>query len=294
MTDAPGTPPVPGRPERSEHSGPPGGAARPGEPSWRPRLVALDVDGTLIPYADFHASPSPAVTEAVARVKSGGAEAIVSTGRSLHSTFHVFDALDMESGLAVCSNGAVIVDLETREPIDVVTFDALEPVRYFAEQIPDAILAVEELGQGFRISGENVNFEFDGMVEVVPHEELVKGPVTRLVVRWHEGDRDRLRAIAAEMGLPAVDYAIGYTAWLDIMPSGVSKAEALDKVCFRLGIGPADVLAIGDGHNDMEMLEWAGWGVAMGNAPADVQAVANEVGPHVDDDGVAQVISRYF
>ena len=266
----------------------------PGQEGWRPRLVALDVDGTLIPYADFHAAPSQPVTDAVARVREHGAEPIISTGRSLHSTYHVFDALSMHSGLAVCSNGAVIVDLETRSPIDVVTFDALDSVRYFAEEIPDAILAVEELGQGFRISGENINFEFDGQVEVVPHAELVQGPVTRLVVRWHEGDRERLRAIAAEMGLPAVDYAIGYTAWLDIMPSGVSKAEALDKVCFRLGIGPADVLALGDGHNDMEMLTWAGRGVAMGNAPDDVKAVADEVGPHVDDDGVAQVLSRYF
>lgn len=264
------------------------------EGEWRPRLVALDVDGTLVPYADFHAAPSTPVTDAVARVRDQGSVPIIATGRSLHSTYHVFDALSMDAGLAVCSNGAVIVELETRTPVDVVTFDALEPVRYFAEQIPDAILAVEELGQGFRISGDNIDFEFDGTVEIVPHSELVQGPVTRLVVRWHEGDRDRLRSIAAEMGLPAVDYAIGYTAWLDIMPSGVSKAEALDKVCFRLGIGQADVLAVGDGHNDMEMLAWAGLGVAMGNAPDDVKAVADEVGPDVDDDGVAQVLARYF
>ena len=256
--------------------------------------MALDVDGTLIPYADFHAVPSPPVHAAVRSVADAGAHPVVSTGRSLHSTFHIFDALELGSGFAVCSNGAVVVDVETRQPIDVVTFDALESVRYFAEQIPDAILAVEELGQGFRISGDNINFEFDGNVEVVPHDELVQGPVTRLVVRWHEGDRERLRAIANEMGLPAVDYAIGYTAWLDIMPSGVSKAEGLDKICFRLGIGPQDVLAVGDGHNDMEMLAWAGLGVAMGNAPDDVKAVADEVGPHVDDDGVAQVIARYF
>lgn len=266
----------------------------PGLDGWKPSLVALDVDGTLIPYADFHAAPSQRVHRAVRRIADAGAYPVISTGRSLHSTFPVFDALELDSGYAVCSNGAVVVDVETREPLDVVTFDALEPVRYFAEQIPDAILAVEELGQGFRISGDNVDFEFDGQIEVVPHDELVKGPVTRLVVRWHEGDRDRLRDIAAEMGLPAVDYAIGYTAWLDIMPSGVSKAEGLDKICFRLGIGRDDVLAVGDGHNDMEMLTWAGLGVAMGNAPDDVKAIANEVGPHVDDDGVATVIERFF
>jgi len=274
-------------------------AAAPAEPAspptrlWSPRMVALDVDGTLIPYGDFHAPPSDVVRDAVRRVRDAGVHAVVATGRSLHSTYPVFDALGLDDGFAVCSNGAVVVDVAARSPVDVVTFDALEPVRYFAEQVPDAILAVEELGVGFRISGENVDFEFDGEVTVVPHAELVQGPVTRLVVRWHEGDRDRLRAIAAEMGLPAVDYAIGYTAWLDIMPAGVSKAEGLDKICFRLGVGQDEVLAVGDGHNDVEMLRWAGRGVAMGNAPDDVKAVADEVAGHVDDDGVATLLDRY-
>jgi Cof subfamily protein (haloacid dehalogenase superfamily) len=257
-------------------------------------MAALDVDGTLIPYGSFFDPPRRAVVDAVRAARDAGIHVVVATGRSLHSTYGVFDALALDEGFAVCSNGAVVVDVASRTPIDVVTFDALEPVRFFAEQIPDAILAVEELGVGFRITGENVDFEFDGAVEIVPHEELVQGPVTRLVVRWHEGDRDRLKAIAASMGLPAVDYAIGYTAWLDIMPSGVDKAAGLDKVGFRLGVAQHDVLAVGDGHNDMEMLEWAGWGVAMGNAPADVQAVADEVGPHVDDDGAAQVLRRYL
>ncbi len=260
---------------------------------WVPRLAALDVDGTLLPYGDFFADPNDRVRAAVARARDAGITVVIATGRSLHSTHTVFDALDMDTGYAVCSNGAVVVDLAERAPVDVVTFDALEPVRYFAEEVPDAILAVEELGVGFRITGDNVDFEFDGEVEVVPHDELVRGPVTRLVVRWHEGDRDRLRALAAEMGLPSVDYAIGYTAWLDIMPAGVTKAAGLDKVGFRLGIGPADVLAVGDGHNDMDMLAWAGWGVAMGNAPADVQAVADEVGPSVMADGVAVLLDRY-
>jgi Cof subfamily protein (haloacid dehalogenase superfamily) len=268
--------------------------AHPAPDGWRPRMVALDIDGTLIPYGDFHAPPRPVVVDAVRRIAAAGAHPVVATGRSLHSTVPVIDALGLDEGFAVCSNGAVVVDVASRTPVDVVTFDALEPVRYFAEQIPDAILAVEELGVGFRISGANIDFEFDGQVEVVPHDELVQGPVTRLVVRWHEGDRERLKAIAAEMGLPAVDYAIGYTAWLDIMPAGVSKAEGLDKICFRLGVGVDDVLAVGDGHNDMEMLAWAGRGVAMGNAPDDVKAVADEVGPHVDDDGAAVVLARYF
>lgn len=265
-----------------------------GSPPWTPRLVALDVDGTIVPYADFTAAPSDAVRHAVWHAAERGAVPIIATGRSLHSTYGVFDALRMSSGYAVCSNGAVVADLARGEPVHVETFDALDSVRFFAEQVPEAILAVEELGQGFRVSGENVNLEFDGHVTHVPAEELVQGPVTRLVVRWHEGDRDQLRSMAAEMGLPAVDYEIGYTAWLDIMPAGISKATGLQYVLDDLGLDAGDVLAFGDGHNDMAMLQWAGRGVAMGNAHRDVKEIADEVGPSVEADGVAMVLARYF
>jgi Cof subfamily protein (haloacid dehalogenase superfamily) len=247
-----------------------------------------------VPYADFTAAPSDAVRRAVWRAAEMGAHPVIATGRSLHSTDGVFRALGMEAGYAVCSNGAVVVDLARREPIHVETFDAAAAVEYFHGAVPEAILAVEEVGHGFRISGENVYLEFDGNVTTVPADELVRGPVTRLVVRWHEGDRDELRAMAAEMGLPSVDYEIGYTAWLDIMPAGVSKATGLSFVAEELGLAPRDVIAFGDGHNDMAMLQWAGHGVAMENGHRDVQAVADEVGPSVEADGVARVLARYF
>ena len=77
-------------------------------------MVALDIDGTLIPYADFHAPPSRLVSSAVARVAAGGAHPVISTGRSLHSTYPVFDALDLTDGFAVCSNGAYGLSGATR------------------------------------------------------------------------------------------------------------------------------------------------------------------------------------
>jgi hydroxymethylpyrimidine pyrophosphatase-like HAD family hydrolase len=263
-------------------------------PGWRPRLVALDVDGTILRYEAFHAPPTPAVRDAVRRVVDAGAHVALATGRSLHSTVPVLEQLELDSGLAVCSNGAVVVDVATREPVEVETFDASAPVAYFAEQIPDAVLAVEELGVGFRVTGDFPIGELDGRVTVVAHEELLDGPVTRLVVRWPNGDREQLREAAAASGLPSVDYAIGYTAWLDIMPEGVSKAAGLDKVGFQLGVGRADVLAVGDGHNDLEMLQWAGLGVAMGQSPDDVKAVADLVADAVDDDGLATLLDGWF
>jgi hydroxymethylpyrimidine pyrophosphatase-like HAD family hydrolase len=256
-----------------------------------PALVALDVDGTLL---EFELDPTETVIAAVTRAREAGAHIVVSTGRSLHGTLPVCDQLGLRDGLTVCSNGAVVADVAMRAPVDVVTFDATQSVRYFADHVPDALLGVEILGVGYRVTGEFPPGELTGEITVVSHDELLEGDVTRLIARRPNGDRREFLELAEQAGLHGVDYAIGYSAWLDFMPAGVSKASGLDTVCAKLGVAPADVLAIGDGHNDVEMLAWAGHGVAMGQAPDDVKAVADEVGPAVSDDGVAVILDRYF
>ncbi|SDU29405.1 HAD family hydrolase [Jiangella alkaliphila] len=261
---------------------------------WRPALIALDVDGTLVTYAEFHEPPRPPVVDAVRRAHDAGAHIVVATGRSMHSTLPLLDQLGLKDGYAVCSNGAVVVDVAARWPVDIETFDITDTVRYFTTQIPDAVLAVEELGRGYRVTGEFPAGDLDGDVTVVPHDALVEQPVTRLVVRWPDGDRERLREIARDSGLPSVDYAIGYTAWLDIMPVGVSKASGLSKVAGRLGLTAADALAAGDGHNDLEMLRWAAVGIAMGQAPDDVKAAADAVCGDVESNGLAALLTTYY
>lgn len=257
---------------------------------FRPRLVALDIDGTVLGY---DGSLSPAVRAAVHGVRAGGAQVVLATGRSLHAARPVAVQLDLDHGYLVCSNGAVVTDLDGGGPLRMVTFDASAPVRFFADQVPDALLAVEELGVGYRVTGEFPTGELTGAVQVVPAEELLAGPVTRLVVRWPDGDRDRLLALAAEAGLHGVDYVIGYTAWLDVMPVGVSKASGLEDVRRRLGTPPEATLAVGDGHNDVEMLRWAAYGIAMGQAPVEVRAAADAVAPPVDADGLASVLAPW-
>jgi hypothetical protein len=74
----------------------------------------------------------------------------------------------------------------------------------------------------------------------------------------------------------------------------VNKAKGLALVAEKLGIDRRDVLAIGDGSNDREMIEWAGYGVAMGNSPADVKAAADEITSDNDSDGAAAIVERYL
>ncbi|MGI9157537.1 MAG: HAD family hydrolase, partial [Marmoricola sp.] len=100
--------------------------------------------------------------------------------------------------------------------------------------------------------------------------------------------------LARKLGLQGTNYFIGWTAWLDLAPEGVSKASGLEWVCRDLGVQRADVLAIGDGRNDTEMLAWAGRGVAMGQAPDVVKAAADDVAARVEEDGAAAELRRWF
>ena len=77
---------------------------------------------------------------------------------------------------------------------------------------------------------------------------------------------------------------------MDINPEGVTKASALEQVRRKLGVEPANTVAVGDQRNDVEMLEWAARGVAMGQAPDEVKAAADEVTAPIDDDGAALVL----
>ena len=81
---------------------------------------------------------------------------------------------------------------------------------------------------------------------------------------------------------------------VEVSPAGVTKATGLAEVAQRHGVTAADVVAFGDMPNDLEMLNWAGLGIAMGNAHPDVLAIAGEVGPHHHEDGVAQILERWF
>ncbi len=124
--------------------------------------------------------------------------------------------------------------------------------------------------------------------------DLVAVPVSRVIIRDPEATADDFVALAERLGLQGTDYVVGWTAWLDLAPVGVSKASGLEHVAHELGVAAADVLAIGDGRNDIEMLRWAGRGVAMGQSIEVVQEAADAVTGTVYDEGAAVELDRWF
>ena len=255
-------------------------------------LVALDVDGTVV---DLDERLTDRVRSAVRAVADAGHEVVVATGRSLLAALPVLDRLGLTTGYAVVSNGSVTVRLDPAtehgyEVVDVVTFDPSPALRLLREHLPGAAYAVEELGTGFRLFGPFPDGELVGEVTVVPFEELLGAPATRVVVRSAEHTPEEFLELVERVGLHGVNYAVGWTAWLDLAPDGVSKASALEQVRRAVGVDPSATLAVGDGRNDLEMFAWAARSVAMGQAPPEVRAAAGEVTGTVAEDGLAVVL----
>lgn len=256
------------------------------------RLVALDIDGTLL---DHDGVITDRVRTAVAKVAASGLHVVVATGRSLQGTLPVLDRLGLTEGWAVCSNGAMTLRLDPALPqgfeiSDVVTFDPGPVLRLMRDRLPTALLLVEDAQACRRVTAPFPAGELGGEPLVVPFDELVTGPATRVVVRSPASTPEEFLRVVEQIGLHGVSYAVGWTAWLDLAPDGVSKASALETVRTRLGVAAAGTVAVGDGRNDLEMLAWAGRGVAMGQAPPEVIAAADEVTASVEEDGVALVL----
>jgi HAD superfamily hydrolase (TIGR01484 family) len=127
----------------------------------------------------------------------------------------------------------------------------------------------------------------------VTFDELLTTVATRVVVIAPGDEVDDFLTVVEGMGLQHVSYTVGWTAWLDIAPEGVNKSTALEMVRTELGFDPTRVMVMGDGRNDIEMLQWAakaGRAVAMGQAPDDVRIHATEVTGDFMHDGVATAL----
>jgi HAD superfamily hydrolase (TIGR01484 family) len=274
---------------------------------WGPRLVALDIDGTLLAWVDGQTEPyetiKPRVFKAVQRALDAGVHIVLASGRSPHGMTRIAEMLELPRGgehtdeplWVVASNGAVIFRHPPMEVVHEETFDAAPAVKAVLAEHPSALVAVEERGVGgYRVSSHFPEGELSGEMIVTAVDEIVSGPVSRVIIRDPDATAEDFVDLAARLGLHGTDYVVGWTAWLDLAPVGVSKASGLAHVADQLGVDAADVLAIGDGRNDIEMLEWAGRGVAMGQAVEEVRAAADAVTAPVDEDGAAVELERWF
>ncbi|MGN6326980.1 HAD family hydrolase [Pseudolysinimonas sp.] len=265
----------------------------PVEDRW---LVALDIDGTVL-HED--GTLADRVVEAVQRVAAAGHEVMLATGRSVSLTLPILERLGLLSEHVVSANGAIVLGRDPEAPVGysrvhVDTFDPSEVLTTIREHLAGASYAVEDEEGLFRYAGSFPDGALAANSEQVAFDELLGLPATRVVVISPDHGTEEFLAVVDRMGLHQVTYNVGWTAWLDIAPDGVNKATGLEIVRERLGIPRENTLVIGDGRNDIDMLRWAGVGIAMGQAPDEVIAASDRVTGTDLEDGVATALDEAF
>lgn len=271
-----------------------------------PRLIASDIDGTLL---DRNHRVPIRNREAVARAVASGAEFALATGRPFRWIMPVLEQLTVRP-VCVTSNGAVLYDAAAdrvlsahelspaalTEVVDVAT-TVLQPlggVGFGSERAGGSVLdPVEELFVVEPHYSDNALFDGFGVVSV---GELVSRPAVKLLIRNTDYSAPELYELIA----PHIDPELAHVTYsmtegvLEVAAPNVTKRRGIQWLADHHGIAREDIIAFGDMPNDIEMLSWAGWGVAMENAHAEVKAAADEVTVAHHQAGVAKVLERWF
>jgi Cof subfamily protein (haloacid dehalogenase superfamily) len=273
------------------------------------RLVAIDMDGTLLPT--FAQAMTARTAAALRAAQQAGITVAIATGRRSAYTAPLLDGLGLRADTPlITSNGAVIRTLGG-EAIDCAHMEARVArglcglLRGFGALVftfdrpgrGELVLEDLELTQG-RISlwvesNRHAIEVVNPLEDALPDgEDPIQGMVTGTLSRMKEAE---LVLKASEWssccGCFRTEYPARNLSILDLMPPGVSKGSALEQLAGRLGVDRKETMAIGDNWNDVDMLEWAGQGVVMGNAARELRTMAKMRGwkqaPHNDQDGVA-------
>ena len=259
-----------------------------------PRVVATDLDGTLL-RSDGAVS---AYTRAVLRLLGErGVELIAVTARPPR-WLEALEGLTGSHGVFLCCNGAVIYEADSRrvlrsEPLPRAT--VLQVVADLRAYVPGISFSVERLDGGGREPTYRLRHPLPASAPVRPVEDLFDVPVVKLLARCEEMPpaqfHQRVEAVVA--GRVELGYS-GAVGLAEMTAPGVTKSSGLAAWCAARGVEPHQVWGFGDMPNDLPMLAWVGRSFAVANAAPEVRAVASDICPANDEDGVAQTLDRAF
>jgi hydroxymethylpyrimidine pyrophosphatase-like HAD family hydrolase len=234
-----------------------------GQNEYLVRLLATDLDGTLL--RSDRATVTARTRRALGTALDAGITMVLVSARGPVGVVEVADVIGCD-GLAICSNGVLVLDLASREPCAIGRWPPTSKGAWEWE-LPAGTRYAEAL-------------------------ELVTAPLTKLIARDATCSVAQFAAAAREVAGRAAAVAMSGEWVVEISAAGVSKAAALKELTGDLGVEPAEIVAFGDYPNDLPMLEWAGRSIAPANAHPDVLARVDEVTESNDDDGVALAIER--
>ena len=263
--------------------------------SFRPKLIATDLDGTICP----HAAPiSKRTIAAFNHAHELGVKIFFVTGRPPRWMDQIKEAFDY--GQAICSNGGMLWDLHQEKVLEewrITPNDLRETISKLRAAIPEVHFAFENHGDFRREKGYvakwDLGVDVDGVDDIL---DYIDNGAIKLLVRGSDKifNSDEMLAVAQrEVGnIVTVTHSNPWESLLEISAHGVSKGDTLAIICERLQIDREDVVAFGDNPNDFSMLEFAGRSYIMSDGHPDGIKYATASAPPCNEDGVAQVVEE--
>lgn len=263
------------------------------------KLLALDIDGTLITRA--HQLTDGVRSALIDAQRMGKVRVILASGRPTPALYALSEALQLAQygGYLMPFNGGKIVEVATKRVISTQLLDA--------DLIPQLYALTQEFGVNIlTYTEEYILSEIEGD-PYAEKEVTLTGMPLKVVPSFVEavqelvpkclavGPLDRLKPLAEAVEARLGDRVSAFRSsdfFLELVPKGVNKGASLERLLPLLGKTPADLIAMGDNYNDVEMIRLAGTGVAMGNAPQDIQAIADFVTRSNEEDGVAYALEQ--
>lgn len=274
------------------------------------KVIIMDVDGTL---TNSKKEMTPKTKEALIKAQKNGAKLILASGRPTTGLIDLGKALEMDKhhGLFVSFNGSKVVDCETmdvlfNEPMTVEQGKAvLEHMKKFNVRPmidKDDYMHVNDVYNcDIKCKGETINIikyeSRGGKFKLCEQSDLaafLDYPLNKILTA---GDDDYLQENYKEMMEPFKDTLnCMFTAafFFEFTAKGIDKAKALDTVLIPMGYKKEEMIAFGDGHNDISMVEYAGIGVAMDNAVQELKDIANDITLSNEEDGIAEALYKYI
>ncbi len=254
-------------------------------------MIVTDLDGTLLRSDGM---VSTRTCEAIRAAESAGIAVVIATARPPRDIASLAERIGVR-GAAVCSNGAILYDLDERRRIDCVGLDPAyvgDLIAALRAADRDLALAIESdesiVGdQAFPAFRQDITIWRSGL-ERMPSSDLIK-----VLVHHPRHTPEALMAAVAELvGSSAEVIHSGGPQFVEIAAVGTSKAMGLERICTRQQVLPSEVVAFGDMPNDLHMLRFAGRSVAVSNAHPDILSSVDEITRSNDHDGVALVIEK--
>ncbi|MDC3415848.1 Cof-type HAD-IIB family hydrolase [Aquibacillus salsiterrae] len=262
------------------------------------KMVVLDMDDTLL--RDDH-TISARTKKALMQAQQHGVKVVLASGRPTFGMRQVADELNLaDYGSFILSfNGGKIINWKTQTELFSSTLSVSAVEKLYEISVQENVFIHTYVGDQIITEKANpyttIESELTGLpISVVDNfVEGVPEPVVKVLMVEAQ---EKLKPIETKLKAAlASDFSIMRSKpfFLEFTEKGVTKGTSLNKLIETLGIKQEEVIAMGDSYNDQEMIEFAGLGVAMGNAPADIKSIADLVTDTNTNDGVAKVVEDY-